>query len=108
MTYSELKKLFQEHEADYPQEHLTAHIVFTEGSFKESFSEESRTYAISSYNKAFRPNMGGYSIFGSSIDGADSHVRLEAYMAAERGGADGWIVEDCYLVPKEDNFNENN
>lgn len=62
------------------------------------FPLESRTYIVSSDSKAYRPNMGGYSIFGSSVDGSDMGVRLEAYMAAERGGKDGWKVDYCYLV----------
>lgn len=45
--------------------------------------------------------MGGYSIYGSAIDGSDDNVRLEQYMKEERGGADGWIVERCYLPEKE-------
>ena len=52
---------------------------------------------VSSDNKAFQPNMGGYSIFASSIDGSDPMVRLESYMAAEKGGKDGWKVERCYM-----------
>ena len=97
MTYSELEKVFQDHEAEYPKNHLTAHITFTEDSFSEPYSLLSRTYAVNSDNKAFRPNMGGYSIFGTCLDGTDPCVRLERCMAEERGGADGWTVED-YLI----------
>ena len=42
--------------------------------------------------------MGGYSIFASSLDSSDRGVRLEQYMAAERGGKDGWKVDYCCLV----------
>ena len=45
--------------------------------------------------------MGGYSIFGSSIDGSDPFVRLDGYIAAGRGGEDGWVIETCYLKSKE-------
>ena len=41
--------------------------------------------------------MGGYSIFGSSLDGTDMHVRLDLYMADERGEKDGWKIERCYI-----------
>lgn len=41
--------------------------------------------------------MGGYSIYASAIDGSDPMVRLENYMAAERGGEDGWKIERCYM-----------
>lgn len=98
MKYSELKELFSKHESTLPDSHLLAHIVFTKDSFTEDYPLESRTYVVCSYNKAFRPNMGGYSIYGSSLDGTDLYVRLEAYMRAERGGENGWVVEDCYLV----------
>jgi hypothetical protein len=42
--------------------------------------------------------MGGYSIFAHNLDGSDPHIRLEAYMAEERGGKDGWRVAYCYLM----------
>ena len=75
---------------------MLGYIVFTEDSFTEPYTEEQRTYVVSSDNKAFKPNMGGYSIYASSLDGVDKMVRLEAYMAAEHGGKDGWKIERCY------------
>lgn len=98
ITYGELKRLFREHESSLSKHHLTAHIIFTEGSFEIPYSLESRTYIVSSNNKAFMPNMGGYSIFGSSLDGSDTAVRLDAYMADEHGGKDGWRVDYCVLL----------
>ena len=61
-------------------------------------SLESRSYVVSSNNKAYRSCMGGYSIFAHNLDGSDPHIRLEAYMAEERGGKDSWRVEYCYLM----------
>ncbi len=98
ITYKELKSTFLAHERTRPKNHLTAHIVFTADSFTEPYPLESRTYVVSSNNKAFQPCMGGYSIFASSLDGSDRSVRLEQYMAAERGGKDGWKVDYCCLV----------
>ena len=98
ITYAKLREIFYDHEATRPTQHLTAHIVFTEDSFTKAYPLESRTYEISSNNKAFIPGMGGYSIYGSSLDGTDICVRLERYMAAEHGGKDGWKVDYCYLV----------
>lgn len=98
ITYGELKALFLRHEGTRPEKHLTGCIVFTEDSFERPYSLESRSYVVSSNNKAYRPCMGGYSIFASNLDGSDPHVRLEAYMAEERGGKDGWKVEYCYLM----------
>lgn len=97
MNYSELKKTFQELKRDHPREDLTAHIVFTEDSFDKQYPRMSRTYAVSSDNKAFWPNMGGYSIFASCLDGTDQGVRLEWYMEQE-GNKGGWKVETCYIL----------
>lgn len=78
---------------------LHAVVVFTEDSFTdENLSLEARSYLISSDSKAYIDGMGGYSIYGSSLDGKDVCVRLEAYMKEERGGSDGWEVEYCYFV----------
>lgn len=98
MTYDQLSSAFYEQECKMEDKHLLGHIVFTQDSFTKPYSEASRTYVVSSDNKAFIPGMGGYSIYGSSLDGADVCVRLEGYMAAEKGGKDGWKVERCYLV----------
>ena len=98
MTYAELAAKFRDHESTKPDTHLVGFIVFTEDSFEKPYPLESRSYAVSSDNKAYRPNMGGYSIYGSSLDGGDPCIRLERYMAAEHGGKDGWKVEYCYLM----------
>ena len=98
ISYGAMAALFRLHEARRPHDHLYGCIVFTEDSFSIPYSLESRTYAISSNNKAYLPNMGGYSIYGSAIDGSDPGVRLEAYMADEHGGPDGWRVDYCYLT----------
>lgn len=97
MTYGEMVAKFREHERDNPSTHLAGFIVFTEDSFLEPYSLESRTYEVSSNNKAYRPSMSGYSIFGTSLDGADYGIRLDRYMAAEKGGANGWQVDYCYM-----------
>ena len=98
MNYSELKQIFRELKATSPRDDLTAHIIFTEDSFRKPYSLLSRTYRISSDNKAFWPNMGGYSIFAYCLDvTSDQGVRLDSYMA-EEGNADGWKVEDCYIL----------
>ena len=98
ITYAEMAKVFREHERTTNDgTHLTGYIVFTEDSFARPYGLDARTYSVSSDNKAYRPNMGGYSIYGSCVDGTDPLVRLEPYMAAEKGGKDGWKVEYCYL-----------
>ena len=96
MSYEELKNVFRENEkAGHPA--MTGYIVFSSDSFDKEYSEASRTYTVSSRNKAFMPNMGGYSIYGSSLDGSDKMVRLEQYMSTEYGGNDGWKIEKCYI-----------
>lgn len=101
MNYQELKERFRAYESNYPKTHLTAYITFS--SFgpnnQETYSWESRTYSVSSDNKAFQPNKGGYSIFESCLDGkSDPLIRLDWYMKEERGGTDGWIVENCCMI----------
>lgn len=100
MSYGELRSLFRSVERS-GRGHVSAHVVFTEDSFTQPYSEESRTYIFSSDNKAFQPNMGGYSIYGSCLDGSDPCLRLEGYMAAEKGGKDGWKIERCYMAKEE-------
>lgn len=94
MTYGELCAQFRV--AEDNGQHMLGYIVFTEDSFNKPYSELSRTYAVSSNNKAFQAGMGGYSIYASCLDGTDPCVRLEGYMAAEKGGENGWKIERCY------------
>ena len=98
MTYAEVKQVFRELKQSSPKEDLTAHITFTEDSFVSQYSLLSRTYLVSSDNKAFWPSMGGYSIFAYCLDvTSDQGVRLDWYMA-EEGNTGGWKVEDCYIL----------
>ena len=97
VSYSEMTSKFYEAERSGTGQHLTGYIVFSQDSFNEPYSEAARTYVVSSNNKAFIPGMGGYSIYGSSLDGSDPCVRLERYMQDEKGGADGWKIERCYM-----------
>lgn len=101
VTYGELVSYFKAVESAKAGKHLRGYIVFTEDSFTAPYSELARTYRVSSDNKAFQPGMGGYSIYGSALDGTDSCVRLEQYMAVERGGKNGWKIERCYLKTED-------
>lgn len=102
MSYHDMKQLFRQ--AEKERKSTVGYIVFSADSFDKPYTEEQRTYVVGSDNKAFRDGMGGYSIFGSSLDGSDVCVRLEAYMADERGGKDGWKIEKCYV--KDDSHRE--
>lgn len=97
MKYAQLKREFRKLKRSSPSEDLTAHIIFTEDSFDKEYPLLSRTYRVSSDNKAFYTSMGGYSIFACCLDGTDQGVRLDWYMADE-GNSGGWKVEDCYIL----------
>lgn len=66
-------------------------IVFTKESFNKEYSEEARSYAVSSDNKYFNGNMNGSSLYGYCLDGTDDDVRLDRYLG-------NWIVEYCYIT----------
>ena len=55
MTYSTMKNYFRT--AERARQHLTGYIVFSPASFAKEYSVESRTYVLSSDNKAFQPNI---------------------------------------------------
>ena len=74
------------------------HHVFSPDSFDKPYSEQSRTYVVSSNNKAFISGAGGYSIYGSCLDGTDQCVRLEGYMRGENA----WKIDRCYM--KRDDY----
>ena len=101
MTYGQLTSAFYNQESKMEDKHLLGHVIVSQDSFTRPYSEATRTYIISSNNKAFIPGMGGYSIYARSIDGTDPMVRLERYMAAEHGGKDGWKIERCYFKNNE-------
>lgn len=98
IPYSLLSQIFRTWEASKPTTHLSAVIVFTADSFEQPFDLIQRSYIISSDNKSYRPGMAGDSIWGDCLDGRVRGVRLESYMASEKGGRDGWKVETCYLL----------
>lgn len=93
MTFAEMRSRFCEAENE-GKEHLSGYIVFTQDSFDKPYDERSRTYGVSSNNKAFQSSMGGYSIFGSCLDGTDPCVRLDGYMFGENA----WKIEKCYMM----------
>lgn len=93
MTFAEMRSRFCEAENE-GKEHLSGYIVFSQDSFDKPYDERSRTYGVSSNNKAFQSSMGGYSIFGSCLDGTDPCVRLDGYMFGENA----WKIEKCYMM----------
>lgn len=104
ITYEELTEAFRNFNESKGyrrcgdcNEKISGVIVFTEDSFNEKYPLESRSYRVTSDNKAFLGASLGYSIFGNSLDGSDLGVRLEGYIDVERGGKGGWHVDYCYL-----------
>lgn len=100
LSYSEFTKKMREFNEthNWAKESIEGVIVFTEDSFSKEYSLEERSYVVSSNSKAWISSMGGYSIFGSSLDGSDVCVRLDYLMASERGGELGWKVDYCYFL----------
>ena len=93
MSYPELSTLFRSVN-DKCLDSIVGYIVFTPESFDKEYNEASRTYVVSSNNKAYQSGMGGYSIYASCLDGTDQCLRLEGYMRGE----DAWKIEKCYML----------
>ena len=93
MSYTELSTLFRSVN-DKGLSPIVGHIVFTADSFDKEYDETSRTYVVSSNNKAYQSGMGGYSIYASCLDGTDPCIRLEGYMRGENA----WKIEKCYML----------
>lgn len=73
-------------------------VVFASSNWPDmDYSLESRSYLVSSNNKAYIPGMGGYSIFATNLDHTDT-CRLETYIEEEGGF---WKVDYCYLLDEE-------
>lgn len=100
LTYNEFCSKMREfnEKHDWNKERILGVIVFTEDSFTQEYSLDSRSYRVSSRNKAWIPGMGGYSIFASALDGTDDGIRLERYIDVEYGGKEGWHVDYCYML----------
>ena len=70
-------------------------LVFTEDSFDNPYSLESRSYAFSTENKWFQPYAIGTSLFGYCLDKQDMGVRLDWYLHE-------WKIDYCYEITKEE------
>lgn len=78
MTYPELRDLFVEHNKTQLAKPVSACIVFAESNWPDHhYPLCSRTYEVSSDNKAFRSSCCSTSLFGSCLDGTpDGSPRL--------------------------------
>lgn len=95
MKYNELVTEFCR--ANEEGKTIEGYIVFSPDSFEKPYPLQSRTYLLSSDNKAFKNGMTSNSIFGSALDGSDNGVRLDLYMK-DASVPDGWDIEDCGLM----------
>lgn len=98
LSYAEMAKLFTRiNEAGLGW--IPGFIVFSQESFDTPYSEDSRTYEIASNNKAFIAGAGGWSVFGSCLDGTDRFLRLDEYLRGKKA----WKIERCYVF--SDDYN---
>ena len=89
ITYAELCEKFREFNKKHKTgEEITGVIVYSAKNWKKEFPLESRSYRISSYNRAFQDSKIANSIIGESLDGVDVGVRLDWY---------NWKIDYCYL-----------
>lgn len=101
LTWSELEKAMRKFNEEHgytvkgTEKRLEGVVVFTEDSWSKAYTEQQRSYRVTSDNKAFLPNQSGYSILGDCLDDADLGVRLDWYM---RDNEKPWKVEYCYLL----------
>ena len=102
MTYPELRDLFVERNKTQLAKPVSACIVFADSNWPDHhYPLRSRTYEVSSDNKAFRSSSCSTSLFGSCLDGTDQMVRLDWYMK-DFGNKGGWVVDHCYLKENSD------
>lgn len=90
LSWNELKELFITHNEETKEDSkkaVNAIVVFSQDNFKDEYTEEQRSYRVSSNNKAFQ-HKSGNSIFMSCLDGSDDNVRFDWY---------NWKVDYCYL-----------
>lgn len=96
MSYNEMTKAFCDFNRthDHTKEQIYAVVVLKAENWHEKKSLESRSYKVSSDNKAFIDGMGGYSIFAENLDKTD-YCRLDWYLDSEKGL---WAVDYCYML----------
>lgn len=91
MSFEEFDKLMCE--ANGNEKMLLGAIVFTEDSFIQKYSEEERTYLVSSFEKHYKAGSISDSLVGDCLDGNDDGVRLDKCMKIN-----GWKPDFCYLI----------
>lgn len=104
MTYPELRDLFVERNKTQLAKPVSACIVFAESNWPDRhYPLRSRTYEVSSDNKAFRSSCCSTSLFGSCLDGTDQMVRLDWYMK-DFGNKGGWVGNERRVILENELF----
>jgi len=90
LSYREFKDIMINHNIVNGEDSkaITGVIVYKQDNWKNDYSTESRSYRVSSNNKAFYSGKIGNSVFGDSLDNLDLGVRLDWYK---------WRVDYCYM-----------
>ncbi len=96
MTYGKLQQYLEA--AERAGVHMTGYITFSQDNFREQYSEECRTYAISSDNNAFRPESLSPTMYATALDGSDPNVDLSNYLSKGRPDGMAWELERCYMM----------
>lgn len=96
LTWAEFTKtMCRFNEETNEEETLTGTVVFADLGALAGEPMLRRSYRINNHNKAWISGMGGYSIYGSSLDGSDPCCRLDYLMREECGKV--FTVSYCYF-----------
>lgn len=86
MTYPELRDLFVERNKTQLAKPVSACIVFADSNWPDHhYPLRSRTYEVSSDNKAFRSSCCSTSLFGSCLDGTDQ-ICMAPFLTGKKPG----------------------
>lgn len=96
MTYGKMQQYLEA--AERAGTHMTGYITFSQDNFEKPYSEECRTYAISSDNNAFRPEAVSPTMYATALDGSDPNVDLSNYLGRDGSKGRGWEIERCYMM----------
>ena len=98
ISYSEFVDRMWAHGKDHRnnedyRDAITGVIVYKQSNFPKLYTEEERSYRVSSCNRCFQDGKIANSMFGDCLDGKDLGVRLDWY---------NWDVDFCYMDEPEE------
>ena len=71
-----------------PDDAITGVIVYKAENWSKPYTEEQRSYRVSSYNRCYQGGKIANSMYGDCLDGSEHGVRLDWYK---------WDVDYCYF-----------